>query len=54
MVVMTAAFAILLVITPPDAALAAVDPWDVDRVAFLEDWGMTLLGAIMLFEEYRV
>jgi len=32
------ALAMLLIITSPDVALTAVDPSDVDRVAFLEDW----------------
>jgi len=31
------ALAMLLIITSPDVALTAVDPSDVDRVAFLED-----------------
>ena len=32
-----AAIAMLLVITPLDATLTAIDPWNVNRVAFLED-----------------
>ena len=41
-----AAFVILLVMTPPDAALAVVDPCDADRTAFLEDWVTAFLSLI--------
>ena len=52
-----AAFVILLVMTPPDAALVVLDPCDAcdaDRTAFLEDLVIAFLGAMLSSREHRV
>ena len=48
-----AAFVILLVMTPPDAALAVVDPCDANRTAFLKDWVISFLGAMLSSKECK-
>ena len=49
-----ATFAILLVMTPLDATLAVIDPWDGDQITFLENQGMTFFRVILSLKECTV